>query len=106
MQEAEDKFKEATSNLQYAKENLRNAKLQSEEIKRQGIVLANDVSQKLLSSIENDIQRLKNTNISILKYEEEKLVSEVVIYFTSVVNSEKIEFYSIITKSTINLLYN
>lgn len=77
IQEAEIRFKEAEDKLLTAKNNLNLALKKSEEIRLQGLNLSKQTKLSLLESFNEDIRRIKNENISILKFEEEKAINEV-----------------------------
>nr|YP_010700346.1 ATP synthase CF0 subunit I [Flexiglena variabilis]WCH63487.1 ATP synthase CF0 subunit I [Flexiglena variabilis] len=78
LQEADNKFKEASDNLAFAKQQFEIAKEKSEQIRNQGFVIAGQTSKKLLDAVEEDIKRLKDSVLSAIRFEEEKSVSEVV----------------------------
>ena len=78
LQEADNKFKEASDNLAFAKQQFEVAKEKSEQIRSQGLVIAGQTSKKLLDAVEEDIKRLKDSALSAIRFEEEKSVSEVV----------------------------
>lgn len=50
----------------------------SEEIRSQGSILANKLSQKILETADIEIKRLQETTLLTIKFEEEKSISEVV----------------------------
>lgn len=77
LQEAESKFAEAEENLLFAKKNFEIAKVKAEEIRVQGSILSSQTVKSMLDSIEDDIKRLKSSNLSIIKLEEEKSVNEI-----------------------------
>lgn len=77
LQETENKLKEASENLKFAKDQFELAKQKSEEIKLQGLSLASQTTKKIMEVLEEDIKRLKESTLSTLKFEEEKLISEV-----------------------------
>lgn len=77
LQEAEIKFKEAENNLLLAKKNLDSAITKAEQIRNQGSSLAQQSALALLEGIEEDIKRIKLSNLSTLKLEEEKAVNEI-----------------------------
>nr|YP_009145466.1 ATPase subunit I [Monomorphina parapyrum]AKL78939.1 ATPase subunit I [Monomorphina parapyrum] len=77
LQEADNKFREAEENLSFAKKNFELAKAKSEEIRSQGLVLSSQTAKALLNNVDTDIKRLKATNLSSIKFEEEKSINEV-----------------------------
>nr|YP_010700472.1 ATP synthase CF0 subunit I [Strombomonas costata]WCH63611.1 ATP synthase CF0 subunit I [Strombomonas costata] len=77
LQEADNKLREAEENLIFAKKNFDMAKVKSEQIRSQSLLLANQTSQSMLNAVEEDIKRLKATNLSAVRFEEEKSISEV-----------------------------
>lgn len=77
LQEAESKFAEAEENLLFAKKNFEIAKVKAEEIRAQGSILSSQTAKSMLDSIEDDIKRLRSSNLSIVKLEEEKSVNEI-----------------------------
>lgn len=77
LQDAESKLREAEENLNFAKKNYETAKSKAEQIRQQGIVLANQTSKSLLEAIDDDIKRLRSVNLSTIKMEEEKSINEV-----------------------------
>lgn len=78
LEEAETRFQQAANNLSFAKEQLQKAKVKSEQIRNQGITIAKQTANKILTSVENDIKRLKETTLYTIKLEEEKCLTEVV----------------------------
>lgn len=54
------------------------AKVKAEQIKEQGLILSSQTSKTLLEAAEEDIKRLKSSNLSAIRFEEEKSVNEVV----------------------------
>lgn len=77
LQEADSKFLEAEENLSFAKKNLEIAKTKADQIRQQGTMLSAQTSKSILDSIEDDIRRLKTVNLSSIKMEENKSISEV-----------------------------
>lgn len=77
MQEADNKFLEAEENLSFAKKNLDIAKSKADQIRQQGTLISAQTSKSILDSIEDDIRRLKSVNLSSIKMEENKSISEV-----------------------------
>lgn len=61
----------------FAKKNFESAKLKSEQIRNQGSLLSLEMTKSLLDIIEEDIKRLKISNLSILKLEKEKSINEI-----------------------------
>lgn len=80
LQEAENRFLEASQNLEFAKQQFEASKGKSEQIRNQGYSVANQLSQKLMDLVESDITRLKENSLSTMKFEEEKSIIEVVLY--------------------------
>lgn len=77
-------MREAEENLAFAKKNFELAKVKSEQIKAQGLALSVQTSKTLLEIVDEDIKRLKASNLSTIKFEEEKSINEVVcqiLYF-------------------------
>jgi F0F1-type ATP synthase membrane subunit b/b' len=81
LQEAENKFNEAEKNLSFSKQNLAAAEARAEEIRNQALVLSMQTSKQLLDAIEEDIKRLKLVNLSVIRFEEEKSIADVVMHF-------------------------
>lgn len=77
LEDAETRFKQAADNLSFAKDQLQKAKIKSEQIRSQGLAIAKQAASKLITSTENDIKRLKETTLYIIKLEEEKCLAEV-----------------------------
>nr|YP_009540975.1 ATPase subunit I [Discoplastis spathirhyncha]AYQ93490.1 ATPase subunit I [Discoplastis spathirhyncha] len=77
LQEADNKFREASENLAFAKKQFESSKLKAEQIRDQGFVLANQASQKLMESLEDDIKRMKDSTLATIRFEEEKSITEV-----------------------------
>lgn len=77
MQDAENRFKEAEKNLLQAKENLEAAKLKANQIRVQGSSLSLQTAKLIVSSVEEDIKRLKVLNLTLIKLEQEKSVGEI-----------------------------
>lgn len=78
LEDAENRFQQAAENLAFAKEQLQKARLKSEQIRNQGITIAKQTANKIITSVENDIKRLKETTLYTIKLEEEKCLTEVV----------------------------
>lgn len=76
LQEAENKFKEAEENLLVAKKNFESSRIKAEQIRQQGSLLSSQTVIALLAAVEDDIKRLKLSNLSIIKLEEEKSVNQ------------------------------
>lgn len=62
----------------FAQKNFEIAQLKAKEIRDQSIVVSMQTSKNLLSAVDEDIKRLKISNLSFIKFEEEKSISEVV----------------------------
>lgn len=77
MQEADNKFREASDNLAFAKKQFESSKSKAEQIRSQGFVLASQASKKLLEAIEDDINRMKDSTLATIRFEEEKSIAEV-----------------------------
>nr|AST09057.1 ATPase subunit I [Eutreptiella pomquetensis] len=77
LQDADNKFQEATDKLNDAKKQFDFAKIRAEEITAQGLVTAEKSSNKLLARVEDDIKRLEDGKVATLRFEEEKAVTEV-----------------------------
>lgn len=75
LQDAESKFKEAEENLLVAKKNFEASRIKAEQIREQGSLLSSQTASALISAVEDDIKRLKLSNLSVIKLEEEKSVS-------------------------------
>lgn len=78
LQDADNKFREAEANLAFAKKNFEVSLLKAEQIRNQGTLLSAQTVRSLLDSVDGDIKRLKLTNVSSIRFEEEKSISEVV----------------------------
>lgn len=74
------KFKKTQVDLEEAKKELEISKLKAEEIKAQGLFFAEQTKEKIKNSLEQDISRLKEANLAIIKLEERKVLIEVVLY--------------------------
>lgn len=77
LNDAEERFQEATAKLEAAKAQLEVAKTKAEEIRAQGLVTAKQGSENLLARAEEDIKRLEDTKQTSLRFEEEKAIEEV-----------------------------
>jgi len=77
LQDADNKFQEATDKLNEAKKQFEFAKVKAEEIRAQGLVTADKSSKKLLARVEDDIKRLEDSKAATLRFEEEKAITEV-----------------------------
>lgn len=77
LNDAEERYKEATEKLAKAKEQLETAKVKAEEIRAQGLVTANQGTANLLERADEDIKRLEEAKQVSLRFEEEKAVQEV-----------------------------
>jgi len=77
LQDADNKFQEATDKLNEAKKQFEFAKVKAEEIRAQGLVTADKSSKKLLARVEDDIKRLEDAKAATLRFEEEKAITEV-----------------------------
>lgn len=92
LQDADNKLREAEENLAFAKKNFDLAKTKAEQIKAQGIAISLQTSKTLLQIVDEDIKRLKATNLSTIKFEEEKSINEVVyqdLYFPIIIEKLK-----------------
>ena len=78
LQDADNKLKEAEENFSFAKKAYEMAKVKAEQIREQGNLLSVQTSKTLLEAAEEDIKRLKSSNLSAIRFEEEKSISEVV----------------------------
>ena len=76
LQEADNKFSEAENSLTTARKNLEVAKDKADQISTQSLVLSQQMTKNFFISIDEDIKRLKNSNISIIRFEEEKSINE------------------------------
>lgn len=63
--------------MSFAKENFELAKSRSEQIRNQGLVVAAQTAKTLLDTVEEDIKRLRASNLSAIRFEEEKSINEV-----------------------------
>lgn len=81
LQDADNKLREAEENFSFAKKAYEMAKIKAEQIREQGMILANQTSKILFEAAEEDIKRLKSSNLSAIRFEEEKSVGEVVYQF-------------------------
>jgi F-type H+-transporting ATPase subunit b len=77
LNDAEERFQEATAKLESAKAQLEVAKTKAEAIRAQGLVTAKQGSENLLARAEEDIKRLEDTKKTSLRFEEEKAIEEV-----------------------------
>nr|YP_009389131.1 ATPase subunit I [Euglena archaeoplastidiata]AKR17904.1 ATPase subunit I [Euglena archaeoplastidiata] len=77
LQDADNKLREAEENFAFAKKAYEMAKVKAEQIKEQGLILSSQTSKTLLEAAEEDIKRLKSSNLSAIRFEEEKSVNEV-----------------------------
>lgn len=62
----------------FAQKNFEIAQLKAKEIRDQSSVVSMQTSKNLLNIVDEDIKRLKISNLSFIKFEEEKSISEVV----------------------------
>ncbi len=81
LQDADNKLREAEENFSFAKKAYEMSKLKAEQIREQGNLLSIQTSKTLLEAAEEDIKRLKSSNLSAIRFEEEKSISEVVREF-------------------------
>lgn len=79
MKEADEKLQGANFKLELAKKHFEDSRIQSEKIRVQGNLLAGQISQEILKSADENIDRLKKASDLIIKFEEEKLLNEVVL---------------------------
>lgn len=77
LSEAENRFKEAEQSLKFAKENFENAKMKADQIRSQGTIVSVQATKAILNTIDEDIRRLKSSNLSLIKLEQEKSVNEI-----------------------------
>ena len=80
MQDSVEKKTQAMNNLTSAELKFDNAKLKSNEIRSQGIILAKQNSEKILQNMQENIKRLEDTKNFTIRFEEEKAIIEVVRY--------------------------
>jgi hypothetical protein len=64
--------------LLFAQKNFEIAQLKAKEIRDQSSVVSKQTYKNLLNVVDEDIKRLKISNLSFIKFEEEKSISEVV----------------------------
>lgn len=64
--------------MSFAKEQLQKSRVKAEQIRNQGTTIAKQTANKIITSVESDIKRLKETTIYTIKLEEEKCLTEVV----------------------------
>ena len=91
LQDADNKLKEAEENLSFAKKNFESAKLKAEQIRNQGNLLSLQTTKALLEAVEEDIKRLKISNLAIIKLEEEKSINEICQKLNQFAMNEAIE---------------
>jgi len=91
LQEAERKLKEAEENLSFAKKNFESAKLKAEQIRNQGSILSSQTAKSLINAVEEDINRLKLSNLSLIKLEEEKSINDICQKLSQFAISKSIE---------------
>jgi F-type H+-transporting ATPase subunit b len=77
VQDSVEKKMQAAENLSSAKLQLENAKLKANDIRSQGIILAQQNSEKLLQGMAENIKRLEETKNFTIRFEEEKAITEV-----------------------------
>lgn len=77
LQDADSKFRQAEENLLFAQKNFEIAQLKAKEIRDQSSVVSKQTYKNLLNVVDEDIKRLKISNLSFIKFEEEKSISEV-----------------------------
>lgn len=77
LNDAEERYQEATQKLATAKEQLELAKTKAEDIRAQGLVTAEQGTKNLLERAEEDIKRLEEGKQATIRFEEEKAVNEV-----------------------------
>lgn len=91
IQDAENKFREAEEKLLLAKNNFEAAKIKAEQIKSQNSILSTETAKNILKSIEEDIKRLKMSNLSAIRLEEEKSVNEVCLKLSELALTKAVE---------------
>jgi len=91
LQDAENKFKEAEENLSFSKKNFESAKLKAEQIRSQGVILSSQAAKALIEKVEEDITRLKASNLSLIKLEEEKSINDICQKLSQFAISKSIE---------------
>ena len=77
LNDAEERYQEATAKLAKAKEQLETAKTKAEEIRVQGLLTAEQGKANLLERAKEDINRLEEAGQVSLRFEEEKAMQEV-----------------------------
>jgi hypothetical protein len=78
LQDTEAKLIQAKKNLSFAVTNFENAKVKAEEIRNQGSIISSKTIKTLLENIDRDIQRLQMVSLSVVNFEQEKSINEVV----------------------------
>nr|YP_009032751.1 ATPase subunit I [Euglenaformis proxima]AGL12017.1 ATPase subunit I [Euglenaformis proxima] len=91
IEEADNKLREATENLVFAKKNLELSILKAEEIKSQSKILATQTTKSLLETLNDDISRLKVANLSFVQFEENKSINEICEKLTFLSSLQAIE---------------
>ena len=74
-----------------AKNNLDNAKLKADQIRTQSSILSSETAKNILKSIEEDIKRLKMSNLSTIRLEEERSINEVCQKLSELALSKAVE---------------
>jgi F-type H+-transporting ATPase subunit b len=79
------KFNQASDSLLFAKNQVKETKNAAEKIQSQGKELAQKTFKKIIVSAEEEIKRLEDENLKLIKLEEEKCFLEVVSLFKFIV---------------------
>jgi len=77
IRDAEERFQEATNQLEQARERLNQAKIKAEEIRANGITQIEKGKKELIQAANEDAKRLEESKNATLRFEEQRAIEKV-----------------------------
>ena len=77
IRDAEERFQEATNQLEQARERLNQAKIKAEEIRANGITQIERGKKELIQAANEDAKRLEESKNATLRFEEQRAIEKV-----------------------------
>lgn len=77
IRDAEERFQEATNQLEQARERLNQAKIKAEEIRTNGIAQIEKGKKDLIKAAHEDAKRLEESKNATLRFEEQRAIEKV-----------------------------
>jgi len=77
IRDAEERYQEATNQLEQARERLNQAKIKAEEIHKNGIAQIERAKNELIQAANEDSKRLEESKNATLRFEEQRAIEKV-----------------------------